>query len=788
MRRYPSSRIGFFIGVLCIMCGGARVAFALPEIHITTSWQTVSHDVTAFSVAGSSVDLVEGMWVSNSANAVVSNFPAAEWWTAPAVGLEFGYNWIYVYGSNVVDYTTNHRVRITRDNAAPVPSITTAISVVEYEVSSIALAGTNNQYVTGGMWVSNAANSVVSNFPASASWTAPALGLEVGQNTLHVYGSNIYGTVNDDTIAITRHSSGSTPPSVDVTTTPVTVTYDVTSYTVAGTNSHSVFGGMWISNSANGTVESFASSTAWTAPAMDLLVGTNAFTVYGSNLVGDVASDSVEIMRSESGSGAPFVDVTSTFAIVIFSVTNYAIAGTNNVNVVGGMSVSNGTSGAESSFPASPSWTTYVELLVGTNHIHVSGTNVFGAASSDSVDISRLDSGSVQPDVTITSAPAYVHYEVTAYAVAGKNNQHVVGYMRVSNFPASSSWTTPTLGLEVGLNEMSVYGTNAYGAADQDTVNITRHNTGSSAPVVGVTTTPATVTYDVTTYVIAGTNNYSVFGGMWVSNEANGVVVNFAALTGWQTPALSLPVGTNVFTVRGTNLSADVASDSVTIVRGKAGTGVPFVDITNRDVWVGASLADFSVLGTNNANVVGWMSVSNTANGIVSNFPAASSWAASPVPLAPITNVFFVSGTNMHGAISSDSVEIYRQVSGTQTPPAIEWPIDVAAGSSSNTQSSVNDIPIIGTKDTNTLVGVENQYGGWITNGVQQALQGETWTNQVFVPSGVSTTFTYKAVYDDRLKISTNSTALTIFVPEPALWGVCLIGALARRHFSNSGA
>jgi len=88
-------------------------------------------------------------------------------------------------------------------DVSPSVTITTLPHTVPMEVSSASLAGTNNAYVVGTMWVSNAANDQVSSFDASPVWNT-FVPLEPGANPLVVFGANQYGTVDSDTIIIQR--------------------------------------------------------------------------------------------------------------------------------------------------------------------------------------------------------------------------------------------------------------------------------------------------------------------------------------------------------------------------------------------------------------------------------------------------------------------------------------------------------------------------------------------------------------------------------------------------------
>ncbi|MCX7846896.1 MAG: hypothetical protein N2595_02535 [bacterium] len=86
------------------------------------------------------------------------------------------------------------------------------------------------------------------------------------------------------------------------------------------------------------------------------------------------------------------------------------------------------------------------------------------------------------PFVDITNAPFFT--TLGSVTVAGTNNAHVVGWMWGSNvttsarvnFLAQPAWTTPSISLASGQNDLRVYGTNAAGETAYDTVMVTRDN------------------------------------------------------------------------------------------------------------------------------------------------------------------------------------------------------------------------------------------------------------------------------------------------------------------------
>ncbi|RLD09132.1 MAG: hypothetical protein DRI44_09210, partial [Chlamydiae bacterium] len=135
-----------------------------------------------------------------------------------------------------------------REKLWPFIDITNDNSTVTWDISSATIGGTNEpetditNTVAGVMWWSNTFNNTGGNFAKAQSWTISDISLGVGTNVIKVYGSNIIGYVGSDSVTITRGGEGTGIPFVDITNDNATVTYDVNSYTIGGTNNNQVVG------------------------------------------------------------------------------------------------------------------------------------------------------------------------------------------------------------------------------------------------------------------------------------------------------------------------------------------------------------------------------------------------------------------------------------------------------------------------------------------------------------------------------------------------------------------
>jgi hypothetical protein len=180
-------------------------------------------------------------------------------------------------------------------------------------------------------------------------------------------------------------------PLVAITSTPLTVVYDISAYALAGTGNAAVVGDAWVSNTANGATVSFSAAVQWASPAVPLKVGDNDLIVFCSNVYGQIVSDSITITRGGIGTGAPYVDITNVLAgPVDNTVSTIAIAGTNNLHVAGMMWWTNAANGNAGSLSATAHWQASVPLAVGVNTIMVWGTNLWLLVTNDTLSVIRL--------------------------------------------------------------------------------------------------------------------------------------------------------------------------------------------------------------------------------------------------------------------------------------------------------------------------------------------------------------------------------------------------------------
>ena len=653
----------------------------IPFLGVTNENAYVTYDVFKHAVSGTNNPNVIGKitW-SNELTGLTGSTNSSSSWTIENIGLGVGTNLIMVTGTNLFGTTSIDSVIITRGvpgTGVPFVDVTTENTTVTYDELSYTISGTNNANIVGGMTWFNSATGKGGAFSATPTWTIPGIALNVGGNTITVYGTNIYGVISNDDVIITRGQPGTGVPFIDITNESTTVTYDVFEYTIGGTNNANVVGNMTWLNSLTGNGGTLSAASTWIIADIALNVGANGITVFGTNVYGATVNDNITITRGVPGTGVPLVDVITANATVTFDVTQYTVDGINNTNVVGGMIWSNELTGVTGILDAAPTWSIEdIDINVGANIIVVTGTNLYGDTSSDNVTITRGIPGTGVPVVNITNEDSFVTFDVTEYTIDGINNTNVVGRLSWSNeltgahgdIPAFPSWTVTNIALAVGINAIQVTGTNLYGVMTNDYVIITRGIPGTGEPVVNITNEDSFVTFDVTDFSVNGFNNTNVVGRLSWSNEFTAAHGGIPAFPSWTVTNVALDVGDNIISVTGTNLYGDVSSDSVTITRGIPGTGVPIIDITNGDVFVTFDVEQYSINGTDNTNVVGMIVWSNELTGFTGTLAAEPSWFIADIGLDVGANKIVVVGTNLYGDASSDYVTITRGVPGTGVP------------------------------------------------------------------------------------------------------------------------
>lgn len=322
-----------------------------------------------------------------------------------------------------------------------------------------------------------AAGSPCINAGATAGWMAAARDLDG------------FTRVRQGAVDIGAYEFNPEMPFVDITNSNATVAYNVSRCTIAGTNNAHVAGGMTWRNELTGEQGSVAASPAWQISGIAISYGANVIRVIGTNRAGEAACDSVTITRQARPFDAPYVAITNHSITVPYETATTGLGGTNNQYVTGGMHWRN-SAGGEGTLAAMPVWVIpVIPLAPGANEITVTVTNSAGLADSSSVVITRRSAETGIPFVDITMPDMVVPYGTATLTLQGTNNASVVGWMGwevylgpdtvgYGSVPAQPAWSIPNVPLDVGENEVIVWGTNALGHEAWDILYVTRRAAG----------------------------------------------------------------------------------------------------------------------------------------------------------------------------------------------------------------------------------------------------------------------------------------------------------------------
>jgi len=725
------------------------------------------------------------------------------------VMLGVGANLITVTCTNEWNISASDTITITRagfGTGTPFVDITNATPPsLSYDVTSFTLGITNNAHVVGTRrWI----NSLTSQSGVLVN-NLGTIPITVGANLITVTGTNEWNVSASDSITVTCGGIGTGAPYVDITNAiPPILSYDVTSFTLGITNNAHVVGTRRWTN----TLTSASGALVNNQATILLGVGANLITVTSTNEWNISASDNLSVTRAGVGTGAPYVDITNTTVLVGNDVTTFAAVGTNNTHVVGTMWVTNETvGGARQTLTASTSWAApSMALAVGANTILVYGTNAWNIMTNGTMILTRGDIGTGTPFVDITNATLpTLSYDVTRFTLGITNNEHVVGTRRWTNALTRGSDVLVnnqiSIPLGVGANLVTVTGTNEWNVSASDIITVMRGPAGTGTPFVDITNAPSVVTYDATSYLLSGTNNINVVGGMTISNTANGQSHSFAATLAWTSPGVPIIVGTNDLVIMGTNAFGDTAADQVRVTRGPAGTGVPYVKIFTTNTWLPYAETSCVLHGTNNANIVGAMAWRKN-NGMTNWFSRdGETWSVLLTDVIEGSNIIGVFGTNINGESASDYSGITRQTYQEAVPQissnALVFPCagtEICAGDITNISWYIERITDFedGTNLNITAVSVHISNGlalvWWVTNNVANTAGQITW----WVPEKLTSN---QADYVVRFEVvdSSSLTNSRLFfnnsftvVPELSTCAVLVllgIGLVVRRSIKQHG-
>jgi hypothetical protein len=240
----------------------------------------------------------------------------------------------------------------------------------------------------------------------------------------------------------------------------------------------------------------------------------------------------VDIGACEANYGLlpPLIEITGYDPVIAYDQEMCAVGGIHNGHVVGEIRYWR-DSATPVSFPQHTSWTSpSIAIPPGPHTLHVSGTNLLGQFTQDSVPVHRLTFEEVQPYFAVTSAvsPVYIDAAGDSLPLTGTNRSAVAGEMIwfSANAPAvitplpreGTLWSATLTALAIGLNPIALVATNSYGHSVTQRVDVYRLPMDTYVSLSGGHLFPFDNWAKAATNIQDAVDATCNYGAVWVSN------------------------------------------------------------------------------------------------------------------------------------------------------------------------------------------------------------------------------------------------------------------------------
>ena len=334
--------------------------------------------------------------------------------------------------------------------------------------------------------------------------------------------------------------------------------------------------------------------------------------------------------------------------------------------------------------------TTTLNLVEGTNTVTVTGTNNDGTDSKTTKIIYRKPQAPQPPKVTITSPSAnpFITASNSTTVLATVLNVNAKANIQVklngtitNNFSYNTTTKQVQFGISnllIGVNVVSVKGTNSVGSDIASTTIIYRKPQTPKPPIVTFITPPTSPT---TVY----TGNYNLVARVLYVSSKNDITVqingiptsNFSYTASSQIVNLGLVLnqGSNVVTITGTNNDGSDVESTTLVYKRPVVQAPPVVTISYPSTDNQAfNTPNITVMGTV-LNVTGSSNIQVKFNGATTTnftFNTSTKVITIPVVLAEGNNTVQITGTNSAGSDSKIRKIIYK-IPAVPTPPTVAF-------------------------------------------------------------------------------------------------------------------
>lgn len=635
-----------------------------PIVNITTptssgTYKSGAAIITLAGTAAGQQPIASVSWM-NDANGKTGSCTGTASWSAIDVPLKAGTNNIKVTAFDTAgNQGTGVIVVSFADGIAPTVTITTpGTNPYNIGAATVDLAGTasDDNGVKKVTW-SNATTGLSGTCTGTSSWSVAGLALNAGANSITVTAYDAAG--NKGTASISVVFADTIAPTVTLTT-PNTNPYstDAKLISIAGTSSddNGVISVKW-SNSRGGS-GSCIGTTDWSYNDIPLKIGANVITVTAIDSFGNKGTATLTVNVNDVT--APVVTFTTPVTNPFTTNTPFvSIAGTASDDAaVTSVKWSNTATGKSWGCTGLSSWSVNnIPLNPGANVINITASDAAGNESVSSITVNFVDIQS--PVVTITSPSSTGSFNTTSKSitVAGTSSDDAgVSTITWSNdrggngvCSGKNSWTAYGIALEVGVNVITVTGSDASGNNGKSVLTVTL--TDASSPTVKIVSPTVGSNYvtDVATVGISGTasDDIGVKKVTW-SNIATGQSGDCTGTSSWAVAGIALNVGANMITITAYDDAGNQGTKSLSVVFGDSiAPKVTLVTPSSNPYSTSAKI--ISIAGTASDNVgVKSLQWSNSRGGS-GNCSGTTEWSYNDLPLQIGANIITITALDAAG-------------------------------------------------------------------------------------------------------------------------------------------
>lgn len=395
-------------------------------------------------------------------------------WSTPSIRLEPGTTVVAITArdgsgnSATVAMTVEHR-----DTSAPTVSITapTMSRTFTTSATTVNLAGTASDAlgVTQVSWATDKGGAGIA-FGTSA-WSAAAVPLAVGVNLITVTARDAAGLMGTAVLAVTRtDTSRLREPSGSTTTTPTTTDPKPASTSTSALSSEPqplYPTPLSLDLQSPTTLRSSTRQTGTQTPSPETARGRQAPEETAGSEHGETPPQAPAVLIS-----APTdkdVLVTSDASLTLAGIARDAVAVT--------WSTSQGASGTAT---GRDRWSVpNFAVPLGTTVVSVTARNAVGDLAADTLTIRRRPANAIQLDITSPTADSAWSSSSSTVALRGSASDNVVRVTWEAEWGGSGtatgtrSWTISTIGLQVGVNRVTVTAQDAQGRIERRVLSVT---------------------------------------------------------------------------------------------------------------------------------------------------------------------------------------------------------------------------------------------------------------------------------------------------------------------------